>query len=74
MALKLRAHVTEGIPRTREISYQWVKNSMAMRKIMMAVIPTAVPKDERQSVVCFLTLENVLGSEIYARMCVVYGA
>ncbi len=40
----------------------------------MAVTPTAVPKEKQRSVIRFLTLENVLFSEIHARMCVVYGA
>ncbi len=35
---------------------------------------TAVLKDKQQSVTQFLVLENVLGSEIYMRMCVVYDA
>ncbi len=30
-------------------------------RITMAVTPTAVPKDEQQSVIRFLTLENVSG-------------
>ncbi len=34
---------------------------------------TAVPKDEQQSVTLFLTIENVLGSEIHTRMHVRYG-
>ncbi len=40
---------------------------------MMTAPPTAVPKDEQRSVIQFLTQENVLGSEIHARTCVVYG-
>ncbi len=36
--------------------------------------PTAVSKDKQQSVIQFLMLENVSGSEIHTRMCVVYGA
>ncbi len=48
---------------------------MATRKIMMAVTPTAVPKDEQQSVIFwFLTLESVSGSEIPVRMHQVNGA
>ncbi len=31
-----------------------------MRKTTMTATPTAVPKDEQQSVIQFLTLENVL--------------
>ncbi len=34
----------------------------------MAATLTAVPKAEQQSVIRFLRLENVLGSEIHARM------
>ncbi len=45
-----------------------------MRKITMAVTPNAVPKDEQRSVIRFSLLENVLGSEIHTKMCVVYGA
>ncbi len=40
-----------------------------MRKITEVATPTAVPKEEQQSVTHFLTLENVLGSKIYERMC-----
>ncbi len=38
----------------------------------LATIPTNVPKDEQQSIIRVLTLENVSGSEIHTRMCVVY--
>ncbi len=31
---------------------------------------TGIPKDEQQSVIQFLTLENVLGSEINTILCV----
>ncbi len=44
-----------------------------MRKITLAATPTAVPKDEQQSVVWFSILENVSDREIQVRMCVVYG-
>ncbi len=46
---------------------------MVARKIILAETPTAVPKDKQQSLIWFLTLENVSGSEIHARMRVVYG-
>ncbi len=49
------------------------KNYAAMRKIMMAATLTTVSKDEQQNVIWFLTLENVLGSEIHTRICMVYG-
>ncbi len=39
----------------------------------MAVTPTAVLKDEQQSFIQFLMLENVSGSEIHRRISVVYG-
>ncbi len=39
----------------------------------MAVTVTAVPKNKQQSVIWFLTLENVFGVEIYVRICMVYG-
>ncbi len=40
---------------------------------MLAATPTAVRKNKRQSDIRFLMLESVSGSEIHARMCVVYG-
>ncbi len=40
---------------------------------MVAATLTAVPKDKQRSVIRFLTLENVLGSEIYVRMRMVNG-
>ncbi len=40
---------------------------------MMAATQTAVPKDEQQSVIRFLTLENVSGSEVHVRMFAVSG-
>ncbi len=40
---------------------------------MMTATPPAVPKDEQRSVIQFLRLENVSGSEIQMRMCMVYG-
>ncbi len=43
-----------------------------MRKIVKAT-QTAVPDDEQQSVIQFLSLENVSCSEIHMKMCVVYG-
>ncbi len=39
----------------------------------MATTLTAVLKDEQRSVVWFLILENISGSEIHTRMYVVYG-
>ncbi len=42
-----------------------------MRKIMTAATPTAVPKDKQWSAIQFLTLENILGSEIHTRTYVV---
>ncbi len=44
------------------------------RKITMSATPIAEPKNEQQSVIQFLMLENVSSSEIYTRMCVVYCA
>ncbi len=44
-----------------------------MRKVAMTATLTVVPKDEQQSVIWFLMLENVSNSEIHVRMCVVYG-
>ncbi len=35
---------------------------------MMAMAPTTAHKDEQQSVIWLLMLENVSGSEIHARM------
>ncbi len=72
VAMKLCAHVTEDRPSTNT-KYRSNLLKITPRKIMIAVTQTAVPKDEEQSVIYFLMLENVLGSEIYARMCVVYG-
>ncbi len=43
------------------------------RKITIAATPTDVHKDEQKSVIWFLKLENVSGSEIHMRMCAVYG-
>ncbi len=43
-----------------------------MRKITMTATLTAMPKDERQSVIWFLILKNVLGGEIIMRICIVY--
>ncbi len=40
---------------------------------MMAGTYTAVPKNKQQSVIRVLMIENVSGSEIRARICVVYG-
>ncbi len=45
-----------------------------MRKIMLAATLSASPKDKRPSVIQFLILENVSGSEIHTRMCVTYGS
>ncbi len=71
---KLRAHVIEGILSARaKFHYSWLKKTV-MRKITMAVILIAVPKDKSQSVTQFLKLQNVSDREIHARMCVVYGA
>ncbi len=42
-----------------------------MKKIKMAATLTAVPKNEQLGVIQFLTLENVSGSEIHVRMCMV---
>ncbi len=39
----------------------------------MAATLTAIPEDEKRSIIQFLTLENVLGAEIHTRMCVAYG-
>ncbi len=39
----------------------------------MTATLTAVPKDKQLNVIWFLTVENVLGSEIHTRMCVVCG-
>ncbi len=41
---------------------------------MTVVTLTAVPKNKQRSVIQFLTLENVSGSEIHTEMRVVYGA
>ncbi len=43
-----------------------------MRKIMLASTLPAVPNDEQWTVIRFLMLENVSGSEIHMRMCVEY--
>ncbi len=51
---------------------QLVNNFVVMGKITMAATLTAVPKDTKQSVIWFLMLESVLGSEIRVRKCVVY--
>ncbi len=40
---------------------------------MMEATPTVVPKDEQQSVLQFLILENGSGSEIHTRICMMYG-
>ncbi len=39
----------------------------------MAVTLTAVPKEEGRSVIWFLALQNVSGSENHTRMCAVHG-
>ncbi len=39
---------------------------------MMAATLTAVPKDKQQSVIRFLTLENISGTEIHVIMCMMY--
>ncbi len=47
-----------------------------MRKVTITLTLTAVPKDEQRSVIQFIILKNVSGSEIHVRMCVmcvVYG-
>ncbi len=43
-----------------------------MRKITTAATLTAMHKDDQQSVIWFLMLENVPGGEIIRRMCMVY--
>ncbi len=40
----------------------------------MTATLTAVPKNEQQGVIRFLRLQNILGSEIHVKWCLVYGA
>ncbi len=69
VVLELCAYVTESILRC-EISLQAVKNYVATRKITMAGTPATMPKDRQRSLIQFLTVENVSGSEIPLRKCV----
>ncbi len=44
-----------------------------MRKVTTAATLTAMHKDDQQSVIWFLILENVPGGEIIMRMCIISG-
>ncbi len=45
-----------------------------MRRIMLVETTTDVHKGKQKSVIWFLTLENVSGSEIHVRICAVCAA